>query len=53
MSLALALALSALEPPPARPLRIVDAPVLHVGVRPAAYVARGEWGVGVTLQVSA
>lgn len=38
------------EPEEARPLRLIDRPCLHVGVRPAA--SFGE-GVAVTVQVSA
>lgn len=59
--LAIALALSAHDvgpPPPTRPWRLIDAPDVHVGVRPAAFVddegsgGRREAGMGLTVQIS-
>lgn len=50
---ALALALGASPPaPPPTPLRVVQTPFIHVGVRPAAIVSSEERGAGVTVQVT-
>jgi hypothetical protein len=51
------LVLQALQgpPPPAPPWfggRIVTLTNFHVGVRPAAFVSRDEYAVGLTVQVS-
>jgi hypothetical protein len=52
--LSIAIAMASVTAPPATPApwRPVNLPMLHVGVRPAALVARGEVAIGVTVQVS-
>lgn len=39
-------------PPDPTPWRLVATPMLHVGIRPHAYVGYDGVGVGVTLQIT-
>ena len=53
LSLAATLALHPSDPTATvTPWRIVDRDDLHFAIRPAAIVARDEWGTGLTAQVT-